>query len=56
MTIDDKIRDEKLQYGINDQHYHLVKLINMNLLQSNTLRGKCTDKEFLLVRILWYLN
>ena len=62
MTIDDKIRDEKLQYGINGeaakkyQHYHLVKLINMNLLHSKTLRGKCTDKEFLLVRILWYLN
>ena len=62
MTIDDKIRDEKLQYDINGeaakkyQHYHLVKLINMNLLQSKTLRGKCTDTEFLLVRILYYLK
>ena len=40
MTIDDKIRDEKLQYNINReekhqkyQHYHKVKLINMNSLQ-----------------------
>ena len=38
MTIDDNIRDEKLQYGINReatkyQPYHLEKLINMNFLQ-----------------------
>ena len=38
MTIDDKIRDEKLQHDINrkapkKQHYHLEKLINMNILQ-----------------------
>ena len=41
MTIDDKIRDEKLQYDTNreaadiskHQHYHQVKLINMNILQ-----------------------
>ena len=38
MTIDDKIRDEKLQYDINReqqkyQHYHLEKLINMIILQ-----------------------
>ena len=38
MTIDDKIRDEKLQYDINreetkNQHYHLGKCINMNILQ-----------------------
>ena len=38
MTIDDKIRDEKLQYDSNRkqqkyQHYHLEKLINMNILQ-----------------------
>ena len=38
MTIDDKIRDEKLQYDINreaakNQHYRLEKLINMNILQ-----------------------
>ena len=32
MTIDDKIRDEKLQYDIS-QYYHLEKLINMNILQ-----------------------
>ena len=35
MTTDDKIRDEKVQYNINRespkyQHYHQVKLINMN--------------------------
>ena len=38
MTIDDKIKDEKLQYDINReaekyQHYLQVKLINMNILQ-----------------------
>ena len=38
MTIDDKIRDEKLQYDINRkaakyQLYHQEKLINMNVLQ-----------------------
>ena len=36
MTIDDKIRDEKLQYDVNRekyQHQHLEKLINMNMLQ-----------------------
>ena len=38
MTIDDKIRDEKLKYNINReavkyQHYLLEKLINMNILQ-----------------------
>ena len=37
MTIDEKIRDEKLQYDINRkmqkyQHYHHLKLINMNIL------------------------
>ena len=40
MTIDDEIRDEKLQYDINReaakfQHYHLEKLINLNILQVN---------------------
>ena len=35
MKIDDKIKDEKLQYDINReaakfQHYHQVELINMN--------------------------
>ena len=38
MTIDDKIKDENLQYDINREpqkyrHYHLEKLINMNILQ-----------------------
>ena len=38
MTIDDKIRDAKLQYNTNraaakKQHYHLENLINMNILQ-----------------------
>ena len=38
MTIDDKIRDEKLQYDIKEkqqkyQHYHPEKLINMNIVQ-----------------------
>ena len=45
MTIDDKIRDEKLQYDINREAaisssififiniYHQVKLINMNISQ-----------------------
>ena len=38
MTIDDKIKDEKLQHDIKEkeqkyQHYHQVKFINMNILQ-----------------------
>ena len=38
MTIDDKIRDAKLQYNTNreaakKQHYHLENLININILQ-----------------------
>ena len=38
MAIDDKIRDEKLQYDIKEKHkkylhYLLKKLINMNILQ-----------------------
>ena len=38
MTINDKVKDEKLQYYIDReaakyQHYHLEKLINMNILQ-----------------------
>ena len=37
MTTDDKIRDEKLKYGINteaakNQHYYQVKLTSMNIL------------------------
>ena len=46
MTIEDKIRDEKIQYYINRdsvdhyqsnryQHYHQLKLINLNILQVN---------------------
>ena len=39
MTIDDKISYENLQYDISResveiQHYHQVKLINMNILQA----------------------
>ena len=36
MTIDDQVRDEKLQYDINreaakkNKHYHMEKLINVN--------------------------
>ena len=38
MNIDDKIRDENLQYDINREavkylHYQLEKLMNMNMLQ-----------------------
>ena len=38
MAIDNKILAEKLQYDINSetaryQHYHQVKLVNMNSLQ-----------------------
>ena len=37
MTIDNKVKDKKLQYDINReaakyQHYFQVKLINMNIL------------------------
>ena len=39
MTIDDKIRDKKLQYDIKReaakyQHYYLEELINMSILQA----------------------
>ena len=38
MAIDDKTKDKKLQYDIyreqqKYQHYHLEKLININILQ-----------------------
>ena len=37
MTIEDQIRDEKLQYdnnrGATNQPYHQAKLISMNILQ-----------------------
>ena len=51
MTIDDKIRDEKLQYDIltekqqKYQHYLLKKLINMNILQVN--------RYYLLIKEEW---
>ena len=37
MTIDHKIKDEKLQYYIHREagNYHQVKVINMNTLQVN---------------------
>ena len=39
MSIDDEIKYERLQYNINReaakyQHYHLQKLVNMNMLQA----------------------
>ena len=42
MTIDGRIRDEKLQYDIKKKqqkyrHYHQLKLINMNILQVKKL-------------------
>ena len=41
MTNDDKIKDKKLQYEKQQeyQHYHKVKLINMNILKVK----KCYD-------------
>ena len=38
VVINDKTRDEKLLYDVNEkqqkyQHYHLEKLMNMNILQ-----------------------
>ena len=33
MTIDDQIRDEKLQYDINREAAKIDNLINMNVLQ-----------------------
>ena len=49
MTIDEKIRDEKLQYTINreagkNRHYHQVKMINMK------------SKNMLQVKIYNFLN
>ena len=48
MTIDDKIRDEKLQYNINRKatkmsHYHQVKLVKINILQ--------VKKYYLLIKL-----
>ena len=47
MKFDDKIRDEKLQYGINSvkkyQHCHQVQLIKMNTLQRK--------KYYLLIKV-----
>ena len=44
MTIDDQIRDEKLQYDVNRIYlrYHQVKLLSMNILQ--------VKKYFLLIK------
>ena len=44
MTIDDQIRDEKLQYDVNRTYlrYHQVKLLSMNVLQ--------VKKYFLLIK------
>ena len=48
MTIDDKIIDEKLHYNINkeaaQQHYHLKKLININIIQVKTYCLLIKDK------------
>ena len=49
MSVDDKIRNEKLQYDINSQaakyqHYHQEKLINMNILQ--------VKKYYLVIKII----
>ena len=43
MTIDDEIKDEKLQYDVieklqKDLPYHQAKLINMNILQVKKYR------------------
>ena len=48
MTFDDKIKDENVQYNISKetakkQHYHQVKLINMNFLQAK--------KYYLLIKV-----
>ena len=48
MTIDDEIRDGKIQYNINKeqqkyQYYHLEKLMNINILQAK--------KYYLLVKV-----
>ena len=48
MTIDNNIRDEKLQYyikreAVKYQHYYLVKLIIMNTLQ--------VKKYYLLIKV-----
>ena len=48
MTVDDKIRDQKLQYNTNGeaseiQHYHQLKLINMNNLK--------VKKYYLLIKV-----
>ena len=37
MAINKKIKDKSLQYNVNreaDQHYHQVKLINMNIIHA----------------------
>ena len=46
MAIDDKVRDEKMQYDINRQkywYYYHLKLINLNILQ--------VKKYYLLIKV-----
>ena len=50
MAIDDNIRDEKLPYDTNRkaakyQHYHLVKLININILQVKRYYQKIKEER-----------
>ena len=49
MTIEDQIKDEELQYDINErprkyQLYHQVKLINMNTLLVKKYYHRINDK------------
>ena len=57
MTIDNKLRNEKLQYNINresakqqqrqqkNQHYYLEKLTNMNILKVKKYYPLVEDKQ-----------
>ena len=48
MTIDDKIRDEKLSHNISRhyQYYHQAKLLSMNILLKK--------KYYLLIKAEWW--
>ena len=51
MTIEDQIKDEKLQYDINReavkyQLYHQVKLINMNTLLVKKYYRRINNNQF----------
>ena len=51
MTIEDQIKDEKLQYDINReavkyQLYHQVKLINMNTLLVKKYYRRVNNNQF----------